>query len=653
MTGQLLMKQQQYEAAKLKMEQLTRQEESYMRRADLMARRESRMEALARVHGGVLEKAFRAKAKTQQAQNKMIEGEDEVKKLNQEIKAQKQVLKTTEDQLIAIRRREEEFNNGARLAVMKSNKLECRVGVPRLHRVVFLVLDDLGTTTLNLAVKQYPRTEAAQVQEEKWDSARRMREDQEAKNLAESRLVESKQGQLGLLRQINQEDMSLAEKELEKTKRLLKDARRKNKEEAKVENEALRQEQESIKATHEAAEAKLHKVQSERERAKEEQRTAMQNVQAHVQHHVVADERERVKDAEKALKPYQLKLDEVKERLHQQQIQNQVQEQDISRDMAALQAESRQNASNLQQPGSLKCRKELDHMKVDVAERLKEDETKQANMQGPETRKAKEIDAELRREQAKVEEARQKIAAREQLDYDNKMYEMNVQKEEKAQQEVSRLQQEFHKVHNDKNEKITVMLNCTDKGDGFLRSVTARHESDVAKLREKLLALKARAKNTMTYEEVLEALQGLRNEFARHPGGVLANLVQKKTAQAEAGEAQPLQEAEGEAKDASVAHTKKRTPARKAAGRVKALEMKRLGKGLFAQKKASPQLQKLIGRSDVSYTDASKLVWRYIKQRGLSKGRIITPDHQLKKVCPEEQFDMCQLARFLKPHLKS
>ena len=88
---------------------------------------------------------------------------------------------------------------------------------------------------------------------------------------------------------------------------------------------------------------------------------------------------------------------------------------------------------------------------------------------------------------------------------------------------------------------------------------------------------------------------------------------------------------------------------------VEALEMKRLGKGLFAQKKASPQpdkrgsavcigmrhahicagcpvrilptslptflgfklrqLQKLIGRSDVSYTDASKLVWRYIKQR--------------------------------------
>ena len=34
---------------------------------------------------------------------------------------------------------------------------------------------------------------------------------------------------------------------------------------------------------------------------------------------------------------------------------------------------------------------------------------------------------------------------------------MNVQKEEKAQQEVSRLQQEFHKVHNDKNEKITAL----------------------------------------------------------------------------------------------------------------------------------------------------------------------------------------------------
>ena len=29
--------------------------------------------------------------------------------------------------------------------------------------------------------------------------------------------------------------------------------------------------------------------------------------------------------------------------------------------------------------------------------------------------------------------------------------------EEKAQQEVDRLQQEFHKVHNDKNEKVTAL----------------------------------------------------------------------------------------------------------------------------------------------------------------------------------------------------
>ena len=34
---------------------------------------------------------------------------------------------------------------------------------------------------------------------------------------------------------------------------------------------------------------------------------------------------------------------------------------------------------------------------------------------------------------------------------------MNVQKEEKAQQEVDRLQQEFRKVHNDKNQKVTAL----------------------------------------------------------------------------------------------------------------------------------------------------------------------------------------------------
>jgi len=473
MTGQLLLKQQQYEAAKLKMEQLSRQEESYSRRAEMMAKRESRMEELAKVHGGVLEKAFRAKARTQEFQNKMLQGEEEVKKLNQEIKAQKQLLKTTEDQLIAIRHREDEYNNGARLAVMKSNKLERDLKDAR---------EELATQKQNLSDVR----ESAQVQEARWDSARRTRENQEVANLVEERLVESKQGQLGLLRQVNPEEMSLAEKDLERTKLLLKEARRKNKEEAKVEEEALRQEQQAAKAIHDAAEVKLHKVQTQLEQTREEQKAAVLNAaRDRAQRHIVDDEDERMKEAEKALKPYQVKLHEAEGRLHQQEVQNQVQAQEITRETAALQTEAKQNASNLQhqEHGSLK---ELDHMKVDVEERLKEDQTKQSNMQRAveamkeskrqQTRTTTQLDSQLRQEQAKLEEASlrlqtmEKKQAQEQLAYETRMYEMNVQKEEKAQQEVDRLQQEFRKVHNDKNQKVTALSHkLQDLKQGQLR----------------------------------------------------------------------------------------------------------------------------------------------------------------------------------------
>mmetsp|Transcript_104654 Transcript_104654/g.249165 ORF Transcript_104654/g.249165 Transcript_104654/m.249165 type:complete len:486 (+) Transcript_104654:132-1589(+) len=483
MTGQLLLKQQQYEAAKLKMEQLSRQEESYSRRAEMMAKQESRMEELAKVHGGVLEKAFRAKARTQEFQKKMLQGEEEVKKLNQEIKGQKQLLKTTEDQLIAIRHREEDYNNGARLAVMKSNKLERDLKDAR---------EELASQKQNLS----DVSESAQVQEARWDSARRTRENQEVANLAEERLVESRQGQLGLLRQVNSQEMSLVEQELEHTKLLLKEARRKNKEEAKVEQEALRQEQQAAKATHDAAEVKLHKVQTQLEHTREEQKAAVQAARDRAQRHIVDDEEERTKEAEKALKPYQLKLQEAEGRLHQQEVQNQVQAQEMTRETAALQTEAKQNASNLQhqEHGSLSLArlecllqmKVIDHMKRDVTERLKEDQTKQSNMQRAieamkesqrqQTRQATQLDSQLRQEQAKLEEASlrlqtmEKKQAQEQLAYETRMYEMNVQKEEKAQQEVDRLQQEFHKVHNDKNEKVTALSHkLQDLKQGQLR----------------------------------------------------------------------------------------------------------------------------------------------------------------------------------------
>ncbi|CAE7335350.1 Lamb1 [Symbiodinium pilosum] len=457
MTGQLLLKQQQYAAAKLKMEQLARQEESYSRRTDLMAKRESRMEEKRQAHGGVLDQAFKAKARTQAAQNKMIKGEAEVKKLNQEIKAEKQLIKTSEEQLKEIRLREDEYNNGARLAVMKSNKLE----------------RDLKEARIELAAQKEKfaeMTEAASVEEAKWDSARRVRENQEAENAAKAQLLESKQGQLGLLRQINPQDMAVAEKQLEQTKLLLKEAKHKNKADAVAEEKALQQQQAAADASHRAAEAKLHKVQLELEHAKEEQRAALRDARARVQHHATSDEQIRMQQAEKALKPYQKKLEDAEARLHHQEIDNQALAQDLNHQTAALQEEARQNVSGMKLEET-RGQKELEYLRKTVAEGLKEDKNKQSNMQrtmtrmkaskSQQTRKVQEIDTKLRAEQAKLEEASlrlqtfQRKETQEQLDYEKKMYEVNALKEAKAQQEVDRLQQEFHKVHADKSERIT------------------------------------------------------------------------------------------------------------------------------------------------------------------------------------------------------
>mmetsp|Transcript_61058 Transcript_61058/g.136405 ORF Transcript_61058/g.136405 Transcript_61058/m.136405 type:complete len:469 (+) Transcript_61058:1-1407(+) len=451
------MKQQQVAAAKLKVEQLSREEESFAHRADMLAKRQSRMEDLARVHGGVSEKTFKAKARAQEVQNKMIEGEDEVKRLNQEIRDDHNLLKATEDQLQAVKGKEEDYNNGARLAVLKSNKLERDLKDARI---------ELESQKQNLT----EMTEAAEVEEAKWDSARRLREQQEAANKAEAQLLESKQGQLGLLRQINPQDMSMVEKKLEETKLMLKAAKLKNKEAARAQAEALKQEQDRTKGKHEAAEAQLHKVEAALEHAREEQHAAVQNAHTRIQKNVVADEEVRTKEAERALQPLQRKLEDAEARLHQQMVANQVQAQDFAQRAADLQSHLKQDVSQTQSKEE-DARKQLDQMKNDVKENLKEDLAKQSRMQHTMTemkasqvqqrRKVEEIDANLRSERAKIEEASSRLQlfekkrAAQELEYHNKMYEANVQKEEKAQEEVDRLQQEFRKVHNDKNERIT------------------------------------------------------------------------------------------------------------------------------------------------------------------------------------------------------
>merc|ERR1712046_367075 len=70
----------------------------------------------------------------------------------------------------------------------------------------------------------------------------------------------------------------------------------------------------------------------------------------------------------------------------------------------------------------------------------------------------------------------------------------------------------------------------------------------------------------------------------------------------------------------------------KAAGKASALKLKKKGVGLFKVKTLSADLAAVCGKPKLSTVDTVKAVWAYIKKKGLSKGRMITPDPVLKKV---------------------
>lgn len=112
---------------------------------------------------------------------------------------------------------------------------------------------------------------------------------------------------------------------------------------------------------------------------------------------------------------------------------------------------------------------------------------------------------------------------------------------------------------------------------------------------------------------------------------------------------------EADAKDdeeASAAGSKQKSKARRrAAGSVKALALKKEGKGLFKQKELSPQLQAVVNQKQACYTELVKLVWKYIKEHGLQEKADILPDETLKLVCNQPRFKWTQLGKFLKGHL--
>merc|ERR1712046_318871 len=70
----------------------------------------------------------------------------------------------------------------------------------------------------------------------------------------------------------------------------------------------------------------------------------------------------------------------------------------------------------------------------------------------------------------------------------------------------------------------------------------------------------------------------------------------------------------------------------KAAGKAAALALKKKGVGLFKVKTLSANLAAVCGKPKLSTVDTVKAVWAYIKKKGLSKGRMISPDPVLKKV---------------------
>lgn len=70
--------------------------------------------------------------------------------------------------------------------------------------------------------------------------------------------------------------------------------------------------------------------------------------------------------------------------------------------------------------------------------------------------------------------------------------------------------------------------------------------------------------------------------------------------------------------------------------------------------KASPELEAIVGASEISRTDATRKIWDYIKANNLQDStnrRMINPDEKLGKVLGNEQINMMQIAKKLSDHL--
>merc|ERR1712078_636134 len=88
-----------------------------------------------------------------------------------------------------------------------------------------------------------------------------------------------------------------------------------------------------------------------------------------------------------------------------------------------------------------------------------------------------------------------------------------------------------------------------------------------------------------------------------------------------------------------------------AAGKAKAMGMKKKGVGLFAPKTLSPALAAICGGKSMARTEVTKKIWVYIKKNGLNNGRIIKPDSTLKAIFPVASIDMLKMPGYVSKHL--
>merc|ERR1712118_530344 len=91
--------------------------------------------------------------------------------------------------------------------------------------------------------------------------------------------------------------------------------------------------------------------------------------------------------------------------------------------------------------------------------------------------------------------------------------------------------------------------------------------------------------------------------------------------------------------------------AKKAAGKARALAMKKKGVGILAPKALSPALATICGGKTMPRTEVTKKLWAYIKKNKLNNGRVIKPDATLKQIIPAASIDMLQMATFVSKHL--